>query len=70
VADRQEGRRQAKQVDPALSAAEHEELVRLREIRPLELERDILSRATAPLRPGVRFKDGIEVIAVEAKEAG
>ncbi len=49
-ADRQEGRRQPKSVEPALSAAEREEFVRLRrEVRQLELERDILSRATAPL---------------------
>ena len=47
-ADRQEGRRQPRPVDPALTAAEREELVRLRrENRQLRLERDILSRATA-----------------------
>jgi transposase len=47
-ADRQEGRRPAKPADPALTAAEREELVRLRrENRQLKLERDILSRATA-----------------------
>jgi transposase len=47
-ADRQDGRREAKPADPVLSAAEREELVRLRrENRQLRLERDILSRATA-----------------------
>jgi transposase len=54
-ADLAEGRREAKPVapDPALSAAEREELVRLRrENKQLRLERDILSRAAA--RPGSR----------------
>jgi transposase len=49
-ADRIEGRREAKQstADPHLTAAERDELVRLRrENRQLKLERDILSRATA-----------------------
>ena len=46
-ADRQEGRREAAQ-PAALSAAEHEELARLRrENKQLRLERDILSRAAA-----------------------
>jgi transposase len=46
--DRQEGRRAPKPIDPALTAAEREELARLRrENRQLRLERDILSRATA-----------------------
>jgi transposase len=48
LADEQESRRKAKAVEPALTAAEREELVRLsRENRQLKLERDILSRATA-----------------------
>jgi transposase len=48
-ADRQEGRREAKPAaDAGLSAAEREELTRLRrENKQLRLERDILSRATA-----------------------
>ena len=49
-ADRQEGRREAKSTaaDAGLSAAEREELTRLRrENKQLRLERDILSRATA-----------------------
>jgi transposase len=49
-ADRQKGRRDAKPVaaDAALSAAERDELTRLRrKVRQLRLERDILSRATA-----------------------
>src|SRR3954471_22680838 len=47
LADRQEGRRE-EVVEPALTAVEREELVRLRrEVRQLKLERDILSRATA-----------------------
>jgi transposase len=49
-ADRQDGRREAKPVttDAGLSAAEREELTRLRrENKQLRLERDILSRATA-----------------------
>jgi transposase len=48
-ADRQEGRREAKSTaDAGLSAAEREELSRLRrENKQLRLERDILSRATA-----------------------
>ncbi len=51
-ADRKEGRRSARPAsavgDPGLSAAEREELVRLRrENKQLRLERDILSRATA-----------------------
>jgi transposase len=49
-ADRAEGRREAKPAvaDPALSAAEREELARLRrEVRQLRVERDILSRAAA-----------------------
>lgn len=49
-ADRTEGRREAKPAvaDPALSAAEREELARLRrEVRQLRVERDILSRAAA-----------------------
>ena len=48
-ADRQDGRREAKPVTEAgLSAAEGEELTRLRrENKQLRLERDILSRATA-----------------------
>lgn len=49
-ADRSEGRREAKlpAADPGLTAAERDELVRLRrENRQLKLERDILSRATA-----------------------
>jgi len=52
TADRQEGRRSAKPAAAAdgadLSAAERDELVRLRrENKQLRLERDILSRATA-----------------------
>ena len=50
AADRSEGRREAKPppADLGLTAAERDELVRLRrENRPLKLERDILSRATA-----------------------
>jgi transposase len=48
LADRQEGRREEKAAEPALTAAERDELVRLRrEVRQLKLERDILSRATA-----------------------
>lgn len=48
LADRQEGRGEAKAVEPALTTAERDELVRLRrEVRQLKLERDILSRATA-----------------------
>ncbi len=51
-ADRQEGRRNKRLAsaagDPGLTAAEREELVRLRrENKQLRLERDILSRATA-----------------------
>jgi transposase len=47
-ADRQEGRREPKPANPALTAAEREELVRLRrENKQLRQERDILSRATA-----------------------
>jgi transposase len=49
-ADLAEGRREAKpaMADPALSAAEREELARLRrEVRQLRVERDILSRAAA-----------------------
>ena len=49
-ADRQEGRRETKSAaaDAGLSAAEREELSRLRrENKQLRLERDILSRATA-----------------------
>ncbi len=52
-ADRQEGRREVRPVvaaaaDAALSAAERDELARLRrEVRQLRLERDILSRAAA-----------------------
>jgi len=48
-ADRQDGRREAKPaVDAGLSAAEREELTRLRrENKQLRLERDILSRAMA-----------------------
>ena len=49
-ADRSEGRRGTKlsTADPGLTAAERDELVRLRrENRQLKLERDILSRATA-----------------------
>ena len=49
-ADRREGRREAKPApaDAALSAAEREELVRLRrENKRLRQERDILSRAAA-----------------------
>ena len=49
-ADRSEGRREAKlpAADLGLTAAERDELVRLRrENRQLKLERDILSRATA-----------------------
>ena len=48
--DCSEGRREAKPppADPGLTAAERDELVRLRrENRQLKLERDILSRATA-----------------------
>jgi transposase len=49
--DRREGRREAKPAPPAdaaLSAAEREELARLRrENKQLRLERDILSRAAA-----------------------
>lgn len=46
VADRQEGRRDEK--DEAVSAAERDELSRLRrEVKQLRLERDILSRAAA-----------------------
>jgi transposase len=48
--DRSEGRREAKPppADLGLTAAERDELVRLRrENRQLKLERDILSRATA-----------------------
>ena len=45
-ADRQEGRRE--EAPPGLSAAEREELARLRrENKQLRLERDILSRAAA-----------------------
>jgi transposase len=50
VADRQEGRREAKPAatDAALTAAEREELARLRrENKQLRQERDILSRAAA-----------------------
>jgi transposase len=51
AADRSEGRRSATPApatDAALSAAEREELARLRrENKQLRLERDILSRATA-----------------------
>ena len=50
AADRSEGRREAKPppADRSLTAAERDELVRLRrENRQLKLERDILSRATA-----------------------
>ena len=54
-ADRQDGGREAKPAaDAGLSAAEREELSRLRrENKQLRLERDILSRATAglPARP-------------------
>lgn len=51
-ADRQEGRREAKPAaataDTALSAAERDELARLRrENKQLRMERDILSRAAA-----------------------
>ena len=49
-ADRAEGRREAKPAttDPGLTAAEREELARLRrENKQLRLERDILSRAAA-----------------------
>lgn len=49
-ADRSEGRRETKlsTAAPGLTAAERDELVRLRrENRQLKLERDILSRATA-----------------------
>ncbi len=49
-ADRQEGRREEKAavVDPGLSAAERDELARLRrENKQLRVERDILSRAAA-----------------------
>lgn len=48
--DRAEGRREAKPAtaDPVLTAAEREELARLRrENKKLRLERDILSRAAA-----------------------
>ena len=46
-ADRAEGRREAAP-PPVLSAAEREELARLRrEVRQLRLERDILSKAAA-----------------------
>lgn len=50
VADRQEGRREAKpaSAEAALNAAEREELARLRrENKQLRQERDILSRAAA-----------------------
>lgn len=50
AADRQEGRKEAKPVAPdaALTAAERDELARLRrENRQLRVERDILSRAAA-----------------------
>ena len=49
AADRQDSRPEAKPATaPALSAAEREELARLRrENKQLRLERDILSRATA-----------------------
>ncbi|HET7077209.1 MAG TPA: IS3 family transposase [Chloroflexia bacterium] len=52
-ADRQEGRREAKPAaDAGLSAAEREELTRLRrENKQLRLERDILSRANGLVRP-------------------
>ncbi|HEX7375437.1 MAG TPA: IS3 family transposase, partial [Steroidobacteraceae bacterium] len=53
-ADRAEGRREAKPAtaDPALTAAEREELARLRrENKQLRLERDILSRAGGLVRP-------------------
>ena len=54
-ADRRDGRREAKpSADAGLSAAEREELSRLRrENKQLRLERDILSRATPclPARP-------------------
>ena len=51
-ADRQEGRREAKAASAgngeALTAAERDELARLRrEVRQLRVERDILSRAAA-----------------------
>ena len=49
-ADRQDGRREAKRApaDASLTAAEREELARLRrENKQLRLERDILSRAAA-----------------------
>ncbi len=49
-ADRSEGRREEKAAvtDPSLSAAERDELVRLRrENKQLRVERDILSRAAA-----------------------
>lgn len=49
-ADRSEGLRETKlsTADPGVTAAERDELVRLRrENRQLKLERDILSRATA-----------------------
>lgn len=51
-ADRQEGRREAKPASAtngeALTAAERDELARLRrEVRQLRVERDILSRAAA-----------------------
>ena len=57
-ADRSEGRREAKlpPAEPGLTAAERDELVRMRrENRQLQLERDILSRATAwfAREPGV-----------------
>ena len=45
-ADKQEGRRE--EIVPGLTAAEREELARLRrEVRQLRLERDILSKAAA-----------------------
>ncbi len=58
-ADQQEGRRAAKPTatETALTAAEREELTRLRrEVRQLRLERDILSKAAARFarEPGTR----------------
>ena len=59
-ADRQEGRREPKPANPALTAAEREELVRLRrENKQLRQERDILSRATSlEPRPGSLGRPG------------
>ena len=69
-ADRQEGGREGRPAAAAasvLSAAEREELARLRrETKQLRLERDILSRAAAELRPGLparpaRSRPGLRV---------